>query len=139
MDQGFSIQFRHLAESSFPQRADCVEFVLSSFGRAVLESWAGSLSASIADLECVNAVIKRFRVSGRPESFSATAAKTMLKEAVVLFRQTHRKEPDNPVQKAAKKTRSMLTQRRLRRAAGEEGQLELGLGMMFSWRRRTQS
>ena len=72
---------------------DWFAFMTSAYMRTVLVTWGKSIVSSIADIECGNSKIKRFYTSGRPETFSSTAAKGLISDAAAAFARTYNRGP----------------------------------------------
>ena len=94
-DGGLTDTIFKLALSHFETREQRVSFVLSQYVISIIRSWAANLIISITEIECFNAQVKHFTVSGRPEDFSMTSAKGLLRNAVAEFRQQHGRMPQD--------------------------------------------
>ena len=86
---GIALRLRGLALAHSDVRAEQINFVLGAYVHKLLWEWAVRLKLTIADLECLNARIKRFRVAGRNEKMGNTAAKGLVAEAQHAFCYTH--------------------------------------------------
>ena len=58
---GFASRIRHLAQSFSPIRARQMAYILGPYIQSLVLQWGQRLSISIADLECFNAKLKRFK------------------------------------------------------------------------------
>lgn len=101
VDVGFSAVLRDVAQAEFVDHQDQVRFLCSPYVQAIIKYWSEAASPSIADIECVNASIKRSRCEGRPEHFARSAAKATVREAVFQFRRAHGREPRDCIKVAA--------------------------------------
>lgn len=96
MDAGFTRVLRHLVDVNFVTVAEKRAFMLSNYIKVILLALAKHLSASIADIECFNAVIKRFGSrGGKQEYFSSMCARAIIHEAISLFKRVHHRSPTN--------------------------------------------
>ena len=55
----------------------------------MLHTLAASISLSVFDLECLNQVLSKMRVSGRMPDFATVAAKVFIKEALMGFQRRY--------------------------------------------------
>jgi len=110
LDVGFSRQLRALAERSAASREARIEFLLSPNMVTILWSWARTLTASIYDLECFNAVLRRFSHGGRPEDFATTSAHGVLREMCLLFEQLYQRPPEDALKKAMTEAQRIMQQ-----------------------------
>jgi hypothetical protein len=75
IEPGFSAIIRSMALSLGPDQAAQIAFLRGRFVYHIIYSWALSIKPTIQDLENMNSMFRRFRVSGRPPDFATTAAK----------------------------------------------------------------
>ena len=89
-----------MALAAASTREGQIVFLLGGFVRRILHVWAETESLTVFDLECINAVIGRVRVSGRSPDFSTLAAKVFVRECSSNFELVNGKRPFDALQAA---------------------------------------
>eukprot|EP00974_Lingulodinium_polyedra_P083626 8096399-Lingulodinium_polyedra.AAC.1 len=82
---GISKAAREAALRWSTNQTEQIEFLLGKWTTELLQAWCESISPSIADLECINAKVKRWHTGGRAPKVSTVAAKGLISEAIASF------------------------------------------------------
>ena len=75
-----SAALKGMAEASSDTREGQTAFILSGFVHRIIQIWTESISLTVFDLECVNAIIGKLRASGRAPDFATISAKIFTRE-----------------------------------------------------------
>jgi hypothetical protein len=69
-----------------------------------------SISLCVFDIECVNALITKMKISGRMADFATYALKTFLHDAHVSFEASHGSPPPDLLRRAMQATEKMVSE-----------------------------
>ena len=80
---------------SYPTETEQVAFLLGPWCIRLIHRWAIILSATIQDLECGNAKIKKTHKGGRPQKEATLSAKMLISESLNQHYQMHKQWPED--------------------------------------------
>ena len=131
LDAMISGALRSMAEASSETREDRIGFLLSAFVRRIIQVWSESISLTVFDLECVNAVIGKLRASGRAPDFATIAAKIFTREFSTNFENKYGEKPYDAFKAARTKVADLVQiekEERLKHIPGPKKGRKTGYG-----------
>lgn len=81
--------------------SDQVAFILGPWCRKIITAWSRTISVTIHDVECGNAMVKNCMPTGRPHTLASLAAKGLIHDSISEFYAVHSKWPRDKFKESA--------------------------------------